>query len=105
MSAMLDDNLAQRHRHGEAWKRVCGAPPRPLYTYLLNDSIQELYRIPVDVHAALIVEGNPEWGQYEWRIEGGADDGKHSDCGYGDAAIALRDGLIAYHGLPETVVA
>lgn len=73
----------------------------PAYKY--TDAIRELYRIPVDCNAVLIIEGDPNNASYEWRIEGGSQDGEHSNCGYGMPEIALRDGLIAYFGAPDQV--
>lgn len=48
----------------------------------------------------LEVVGNPEWASYEWVIRRGGEV-EHSDCGYGIAAVALRDGLVAYYGVPR----
>lgn len=45
---------------------------------------------------------DPVIGGYEWLIR--TERGRikqHSDCGYGIAAIALRNGLIAYFGMPQ----
>jgi hypothetical protein len=56
--------------------------------------------VDVDMYAQLLIVGQPENGAYEWvivvhdKVEG------HSDVGYGQRSIALRDGLIAYHGAP-----
>jgi hypothetical protein len=53
--------------------------------------------IDVDMDAeVLVVAGNC----YEWVIINHGKIEHHSDCGYGQASIALRDGLIAFHGLP-----
>lgn len=54
------------------------------------------------------VIGDPDNGAYEWcisRPESAKIYGKptfeHSDDGYGQPEIALRDGLIAYFGMPD----
>lgn len=64
-----------------------------------------LMTIDVDMDADLLIVGQPENGAYEWVIVSHGKVEKHSDCGYGQVSIALRDGLIAYHGMPETVPA
>lgn len=56
--------------------------------------------VGVDMEVAVEVVGDPENACYEWVIRRGASVEKHSDVGYGSSDIALRDGLIAYHGLP-----
>jgi hypothetical protein len=59
-------------------------------------------RVDVDMYAEVVIVGQPENGAYEWlivnEIVGGFTVERHSDCGYGQKSIALRDGLIAYHG-------
>lgn len=68
----------------------------------LNYTTPELvfYRIYIDGTNTLLVIGGDGEGSYEWvALKGGALD-KHSDCGYGMADIALRDGLIYCFGLP-----
>jgi hypothetical protein len=54
------------------------------------------------------VIGDPDNGAYEWCVERpesakryGKPAIEYSDAGYGQTEIALRDGLIAYFGLPE----
>jgi hypothetical protein len=51
------------------------------------------------------VIGDPDNGSYEWLIRCGDEAMKHSDCGYGMASIALRDGLIEHFGLSESHLA
>lgn len=55
------------------------------------------------------VIGDPGNGCYEWLIERPEQSIRQhlefSDCGYGQSEIALRDGLIAYFGLPNAVKA
>lgn len=45
---------------------------------------------------------DPENAAYEWVIR--APDGvrEYSDVAYGSPEVALRDGLMAYRGMPET---
>ena len=56
-----------------------------------------VYGVRVDSSTTVRVIGDPESACYEWIIDyaGHAD---HSDSAYGDATIALRDGLIACIG-------
>lgn len=59
-----------------------------------------LMTVDVDLDAELLIVGQPEMGSYEWVIVSHGKIESHSDCGYGQMSIALRDGLIAYHGAP-----
>lgn len=70
--------------------------PRFKYT---GDS-KVIMSIDVDMDAELLIVGQPENGAYEWVIVNHGKVESHSDCGYGMHSIALRDGLIAFHGLP-----
>lgn len=59
----------------------------------------EYYRITFDHVHQLAIVGAKASASYEWILE---DRGKivaHSNDGYGQFSMALRDGLIAYHGL------
>lgn len=74
---------------------------RPYYKFLRREYITELYRIPLDMgDATLVIEGEPGNAVFEWRLERSEGKPEHSDCGYGAPEVALRDGLIAYYGLP-----
>jgi hypothetical protein len=55
--------------------------------------------VDVDMDAEVVIVGQPENGAYEWVIVNHGKVERHSDCGYGQKSIALRDGLIAYHGM------
>lgn len=57
--------------------------------------IRVLYEVQIDAAEFVRVIGDPENGAYEWLIQT-ADYIKHSDAGYGQSAIALRDGLFVY---------
>ena len=59
-----------------------------------------LMSIDVDMDAEVLIVGQPENGAYEWVIVNHGKVEQHSVCGYGQKSIALRDGLIAYHGSP-----
>lgn len=83
MSAFVRATLRKRLRHTE--------PVKTLFTVSLDDIEHELYVI-----------GDPGSAAYEWVIRRD-DQWEHSDAGYGTPAIALRDGLIAYYGLPDSV--
>lgn len=61
--------------------------------------VAELHRVSVDMGVFVAVVGDPDNACYEWTIERGGQVLAHSNVGYGGADIALRDGLIAYHGL------
>lgn len=60
-----------------------------------------LYSIPVGMNTSVEVVGDPDNCSYEWihRTDNRID--RHSDDGYGMAQVALRDGLIAYLGMPK----
>jgi hypothetical protein len=60
---------------------------------------QVVMSVDVDMDAELFIVGQPQNGAYEWVIVNHGAIENHSDCGYGDHSIALRDGLIAFHGL------
>lgn len=52
------------------------------------------------------VVGDPDNAAYEWVIVRGGDRRgvfEHSDSGYGSTEVALRDGLIAYLGPPDSL--
>jgi hypothetical protein len=78
------------------------AGPRLQLYYTNADDLVVIHHLPMSCGYSVSVVGNPGWASYEWVIERS---GKveHSDCGYGDADIALRDGLIAMHGLPRSI--
>ena len=58
--------------------------------------------ICLDRDRYLDVVGDPANVSYEWVIRDTAGEVlHHSDCGYGDDVVALRDGLIAYCGSPD----
>lgn len=67
-----------------------------------SSDVKTLLTIPCDSGDSIEVFGDPENASYEWRLvdEAGLVE-QHSDCGYGLPAIALRDGLIAFYGLPQ----
>lgn len=59
----------------------------------------ECYRITFDpVHQLAIVAAKAT-ASYEWILEERGKIVAHSNDGYGQFSVALRDGLIAYHGL------
>ena len=58
--------------------------------------------ICVDRDRYLDVVGDPANISYEWVLRDTTGEVlHHSDCGYGGEIVALRDGLIAYCGLPD----
>lgn len=66
-----------------------------------TDNRKTLHSVSVDMTRTLDVVGDPNNGSYEWLIRNGEKTVEaHSNCGYGSPDIALRDGLIYYHGVP-----
>lgn len=65
------------------------------------DYVRVLQRIPVSGLGEFVcVVGDRDNGWYDWVIE----TRKTVECShaqYGESSVALRDGLIAYHDLPE----
>lgn len=76
---------------------------RPILHFTDATDLRTLYDIAVDWEVRLKVIGNPDNGAYEWLIER-RDQLVHSDCGYGGADIALRDGLLVYFDDPSRPV-
>jgi len=64
-------------------------------------AVDECFRIQFDQVHQLAVIGDRANATYEWVIEVYGKILAHSNDGYGVSSIALRDGLIAYHGLGE----
>lgn len=76
------------------------SPLRDTFTY--TEPTAKLRSLCVDRDRYLDIVGDPANISYEWVIRD--TEGQvlhHSDCGYGDDVVALRDGLIAYCGLPD----
>ena len=76
--------------------------PRNKLVLHYTDDVRTLLTVECDSGLSVEVFGDGDNGSYEWRLVG--DNGlveQHSDCGYGIPAIALRDGLIAYYGMPR----
>lgn len=71
----------------------------PMLVLKYTDPLKVLYHLPGSEGYSVSVVGDPDNGAYEWVVLIGGKL-KHSNCGYGDADIALRDGLIEMHGLP-----
>lgn len=83
------DNVMQRATHKAAY-------PSFRFTEICN----VIHSIPVDAECLVEVVGDPESASYEWLIHSPEGIRQHSDDGYGSSEVALRDGLIAYFGLP-----
>lgn len=71
--------------------------PRFNYTRVTH----EMYRVVADHKTEIVIVGDPANGCYEWMLRSGKRVERHSDMGYGEPALAMRDGLIAYYGLPD----
>jgi len=65
-----------------------------------SDPVHTLHHLVMDDECTLLVIGDASNGAYEWVLIG-KQEIRYSDCGYGDCTIALRDGLIVYHGSPD----
>jgi hypothetical protein len=76
-----------------------GKPAFRMPHFHYTGTAEVLMSVDVDLHAEVLVVGDPDNGAYEWVIVNRGDVEDHSDCGYGQKSIALQDGLIAYHGL------
>lgn len=50
----------------------------------------------------VLVVGDPNNASYEWVILSDNCITAHSDSGYGQATVALRDGLVALHPMEES---
>jgi hypothetical protein len=79
-----------------------GKPSFRMPHFKYTGEAKVLMRVDVDMYSEVVIVG--EDGAYEWvivnEIVAGKTVERHSDCGYGQISIALRDGLIAYHGAP-----
>lgn len=70
--------------------------------------LKVLHEVSLDMYVTLLVVGDPNNAEYEWVLVSNDDAPKpretqYSNLGYGMSCIALRDGLIAYHGLPDAL--
>ena len=65
-----------------------------------TDNKKDLYSIEVDTGQYVEVVGDPDNASYEWIIRSQECVTEYSDDGYGMPEVALRDGLIAYLGMP-----
>jgi hypothetical protein len=74
--------------------------PRFKYS-CLSKTRPVLHSVAVDVDTYVEVVGDGANGCYEWVIRQGDAIRRHSDCGYGQCTVAFRDGLIAWHGMPD----
>lgn len=86
--------------NGEMTRSRAGVPLLNL-NYTCDTHLQVYYRIEFCDTVALEVFGDGANGSYEWVLLELERPSKHSDAGYGDPSIALRDGLIEYHGQPD----
>lgn len=73
--------------------------PRLTLSYTDPERLRVLRSLPMDGDCVLMVLGDLGLAAYEWAIKRG-EKVEHSNCAYGQSSVALRDGLIAYHGLP-----
>jgi len=66
-------------------------------------NLKTLREESVDLDHTLRIVGDPDNGSYEWVLQRDSDARviRHSDCGYGQVAIALLDGLLDYFGAPD----
>ena len=79
---------------------MAGSPLPTIFTY--TEPTAKCRTICVARDLYLDVVGDPANVSYEWVLRDAAGTIlHHSDCGYGGEIVALRDGLIAYCGLPD----
>lgn len=90
----------ERRRLRESRAAAQPAPLRLPHFKYTGDAVI-LMSIDVDMGAEVLIVGQPQNAAYEWVIVNHGKIESHSDCGYGQKTIALRDGLIAYHGPQE----
>jgi hypothetical protein len=76
-----------------------GKPALRMPRFKYTGESKVVMTVDVDMDAEVVIVGQPENGAYEWVIVNHGKVERHSDCGYGQKSIALRDGLIAYHGM------
>jgi hypothetical protein len=68
--------------------------PRARHVVLhYSQDVKTLHVLHVDMDVTVETFGDPNNGSYEWLIREHGVVTKHSDCGYGQDALALRDGL------------
>jgi hypothetical protein len=65
-----------------------------------TDDCQPILSIGIGVSDLVAIVGDPENAAYEWAILTPDGVREYSDCGYGSSDVALRDGLMAYLGMP-----
>lgn len=87
------------------WKDIPAAILPHLRHLKYTEPVCVLHELNLGDGFTVRVIGDPGNGAYEWLIsrpEGSIKSKvEFSDCGYGCSDIALRDGLIAYFGLPN----
>jgi len=66
-----------------------------------TQNMETVFTIPVGTDDHVEVIGDQDMGTYEWVIRTPSGITQHSDSGYGIREVALRDGLIAYLGMPD----
>lgn len=71
------------------------------FSYTPNEGLRTFHTIGVGSQDTVEVVGDGDNASYEWVIRTPSGVAQHSDCGYGMPEVALRDGLIAYLGLPS----
>ncbi len=74
--------------------------PKLQFRYTRPDRLVVLHELRGSPGWSVRVVGDPDNGCYEWVIERPFSL-EASNCGYGDSDIALRDGLVAMHGMPD----
>ncbi|MGE0412040.1 MAG: hypothetical protein AB7I98_03785 [Verrucomicrobiales bacterium] len=80
------------------------APGYPQFRYSDNEGLTAIHRINLgrsEVGETYLEVVGGLGGGYEFGIRRGGEITAHSDCGYGCAHTALRDGLLFWEGLPD----
>lgn len=83
---------------------ITDADKRKYPRFKHSNLTHELYSMQLDFTADVVIVGAPDEGCYEWMIRTKNGVEEYSDLGYGDPGIALRDGLIAFYGLPRPAI-
>lgn len=82
----------------EAISKAPAPPPRLELRYTDPSHLSRIHHLDGDSPGDSIeVVGDPDNASYEWVVRRG-DELKHSDVGYGQSSIALRDALVDYYG-------
>lgn len=98
-AAWLDDQVRdfQRGRTSKYPQLILPMSYPPQMDYTSPDRLVVLYEVPGDGEGDRIcVIGDPDNGSYEWLIQTSKEI-RHSNCGYGNWHLPMRDAMVVYH--------